>query len=82
MTVNVPAARKPTIGSRQWSLTKALASALPGYRINVHSDKIEIGKHSVKLSPGLIAWLKDATNKPVKVFLKRKTMTAYVIANS
>ena len=64
------------------SLLNAIGKAIPNRKIAVYFNQIQIGKHFVKTSPGLKEWLRGPGGKPVKVFLKRKTMTAYIVADN
>ena len=75
MTINV------SKGNAKENLAKSITKAIPNHRIRVYLDRIVIGDHRVKTSPGLKQWLFDGGPKPVKVKLVREDMTAYILAN-
>lgn len=68
-------------GAAKTTLAKSISKSIPGYKVRVYLDRIVIGEHRVKTSPGLKQWLFDGGTKPVKVKLVRKDMTAYILAN-
>ena len=70
-----------TKGNAKTTLAQAIRNAIPNFKVIVYLDRIVIGDHRVKTSPGLKQWLFDGGPNPVKVKLVREDMTAYILAS-
>ena len=77
MIITVPAHESP-----KRALCNAAAQRIPDHRIAVYYNEIEIGKHTVKCSPGLEEQLRGISNSPFKVKLSKQDMTAYLVGGT